>query len=204
MQESHSMLDMGTGGGERLAGLVPLPVETFATEAYAPNVPIASARLEPLGVTVVAAKSDEDLPLDDDQFDLVINRHERFAAAEVWRILRPGGLFITQQVGERMNIELNEWLEGSPVETGPSRLEGSVRHLRNVGFDIVDTREAFPTTAFHDVGAIVYYLKAIPWTVPGFDVETHRDQLVSIHNHIQSNATFVVTGHYYFIEAVKP
>lgn len=198
------MLDLGTGGGERLAGLVPLPAETFATEAYAPNVPIASARLEPLGVTVVAAKSDEDLPLDDDQFDLVINRHERFAAAEVWRILRPGGLFITQQVGERMNIELKEWLEGSPVETGPSRLQGSVRHLRNVGFDIVDTHEGFPATAFHDVGAIVYYLKAIPWSVPGFDVETHRDQLVSIHNQIQSHATFVVTGHNYFIEAVKP
>ena len=198
------MLDMGTGGGERLAGLVPLPVETFATEAHAPNVPIASARLEPLGVTVVAAKSAEALPLDDDQFDLVINRHEKFAAAEVWRILRPGGLFITQQVGERMNIELKEWLEGALVETSPSMLEGSVHYLRNVGFDIVDTREAFPATAFHDVGAIVYYLKAIPWSVPGFDVETHRDQLVSIHNHIQAHAAFVVTGHNYFIEAVKP
>ena len=203
MKTSHSMLDMGTGGGERLADLAPFPAETFATEAYEPNVPIASARLEALGVTVVAIKSYDALPLDDDKFDLVINRHEKFTATELSRIMRPGGLFITQQVGERMNIELKEWLEGAPVETGPSMLERSVQHLQNAGFDIVDTHEAFPATAFHDVGAIVYYLNAIPWTVPEFDAETYHDRLVSIYNYIQEHAKLVVTGHYYFIEAGK-
>ena len=48
----RSLLDMGTGGGEFLSGLAPLPEDTCATEAYAPNVPIARARLEPLGVQV--------------------------------------------------------------------------------------------------------------------------------------------------------
>ncbi len=204
MQTSHAMLDMGTGGGERLAGLAPFSAETFATEAHEPNVSLASARLEPLGVTVVAVKSGDALPLKDDKFDLVINRHENFTPSEVWRIMRPGGLFITQQVGERMNLELKEWLADGPVETGPSRLEESVHHLQDAGFKIVDTHEAFPATAFHDVGAVVYYLKAIPWTVPGFDVETHRDQLVAIHNHIHEHGKFALVGHYCFIEAVKP
>ena len=176
MRTAGAVLDMGTGGGERLAALAPFPTETLATEAYK--------------------------PLDDGKFDLVINRHEKFIATELWRIMRPGGLFITQQVGERMDVELREWLEGRPVEPGPSsRLERSVYHLRNAGFDIVDTREAFPAGAFHDVGAIGYYLKAIPWSVRGFDVETHRCRLVSIHDHIQEHGRLVVTGHHYFIEA---
>ena len=205
MRTARAVLDMGTGGGERLAGLAPFPTETLATEAYEPNVPIARARLDPLGVTVVPVKSYDALPLDDGKFDLVINHHEKFIATELWRIMRPGGLFITQQAGERMNIELREWLEGRPVEPGPSsRLERSVYHLRNAGFDIVDTREAFPAGAFHDVGAIVYYLKAIPWSVPGFDVETHRCRLVSIHDRIQEHGRLVVTGHNHFIEARRP
>ena len=204
MRAGRAILDVGTGGGERLAELAPFPAEAFATEAYGPNVPIARARLEPLGVTVVPVKSNGALPLDDGTFDLVINRHEKFIATELWRVMRPGGLFITQQVGERMNIELRQWLEGRPVERSPStRLERSVQSLRNAGFDIVDTREAFTARAFHDIGAIVYYLKAVPWSVRGFDVETHRDRLLAIHDHIQEHGRLEVTGHHYFIEAQR-
>ncbi|HEY8286707.1 MAG TPA: class I SAM-dependent methyltransferase, partial [Chloroflexota bacterium] len=51
-----TLLDMGTGGGEVLAGLAPLPPRTVATEGYAPNVEIARHRLAPLGVDVVAVE----------------------------------------------------------------------------------------------------------------------------------------------------
>jgi hypothetical protein len=47
-----ALLDMGTGGGEFLASLTPLPRDTCATEAYPPNVPVTRQRLEPLGVQV--------------------------------------------------------------------------------------------------------------------------------------------------------
>ena len=51
---AHALLDMGTGGGEFLSSLAPLPPECWATEAYPPNIPVAAARLRPLGVRVVA------------------------------------------------------------------------------------------------------------------------------------------------------
>lgn len=41
---THVRLDMGTGGGEFLSSLAPLPPECWATEAYPPNLPIAAAR----------------------------------------------------------------------------------------------------------------------------------------------------------------
>jgi hypothetical protein len=47
---ASAMLDMGTGGGERLS---PPPPQTVATEAWPPSVPVAAARLRPLGIAVV-------------------------------------------------------------------------------------------------------------------------------------------------------
>jgi SAM-dependent methyltransferase len=108
---THSLLDMGTGGGELLASMAPLPNDTWATEGYPPNLPIARARLAPFGVTVVPMIEGDILPLPDASFDLVINRHESFDAREVHRVLRPGGTFITQQVGAQDLINLNETLQ---------------------------------------------------------------------------------------------
>ena len=94
-----SLLDMGTGGGEFLASLAPLPPDAWATENYAPNMPIARGRLEPLGIHLVTGVPDDALPFPSERFDLVINRHELYDTAEVYRILKPGGRFMTQQVG---------------------------------------------------------------------------------------------------------
>lgn len=41
LPQVDSLLDMGTGGGEFLASLHPLPLHTRATENYAPNIPVA-------------------------------------------------------------------------------------------------------------------------------------------------------------------
>src|SRR5215470_4523817 len=53
IQRAASLIDLGTGGGERLSRLGSFPALAVATEAYGPNVPIARLRLQPLGVTVV-------------------------------------------------------------------------------------------------------------------------------------------------------
>src|SRR5258707_799699 len=53
IQSAASLLDLGTGGGERLSRLGPFPPFAVATEAYGPNVPVATRQLQPLGVQVV-------------------------------------------------------------------------------------------------------------------------------------------------------
>jgi SAM-dependent methyltransferase len=122
-----SLLDMGTGGGEFLASLAPLPADTAATEGYAPNVPLARQRLAPLGIEVAAMSDDDALPFADGRFDLVINRHEFYDPIEVYRVLKPGGLFITQQVGGQDNIELNKAVAGESDHTSFDR--GSAERL---------------------------------------------------------------------------
>ena len=54
------MLDLGTGGGERLLGLREYwPPRVAATEGYAPNLALATERLSDYGVEVKGAESDE-------------------------------------------------------------------------------------------------------------------------------------------------
>lgn len=201
----HSLLDMGTGGGEMLSTLAPLPPRTWATEGYPPNLPVAHARLTPLGCQVAAVdESEEHLPFDDDTFDLVINRHESYLPAEVRRILRPGASFITQQVGGQHAIGLNKWLQETvDYKYADWTLEKATRQLREAGFKIVDARQAFPGLRFFDIGAIAFYLKVISWQVEDFSVERYYDKLAALHNEIQKRGALEVSSHYFYIEAYK-
>ncbi len=53
LQRTTSVLDMGTGGGERLLKLREhWPAKVVVTEDYPPNVRLATERLSPLGVCV--------------------------------------------------------------------------------------------------------------------------------------------------------
>src|SRR5438105_10192182 len=74
LRQTTSLLDMGTGGGEFLSSLSPLPPHTCATEGYAPNIPIARQRLEPLGVQVYPVDVSGHLPFEAERFHLIINR----------------------------------------------------------------------------------------------------------------------------------
>ncbi len=199
---ADSLLDMGTGGGEFLSKLRPLPAQTYATEGYRPNIPIARNRLEPLGIQVLEVTDDEFLPFDDNSFDLVINRHESYSPSEVHRILKPGGLFITQQVGGKNDHALNALFEAEHNDRWADwHLSTAVEALRQRGFDIVEQMEEFPIARYYDVGAIVYYLKAIPWQVPDFSVEKYREQLYKIHRQIEQDGYVDVPAHRFFLSA---
>jgi SAM-dependent methyltransferase len=199
---ANSLLDMGTGGGEFLSRLRPLPSHTFATEGYPPNIPIARSRLEPLGIQVLEVTDDESLPFADNSFDLIINRHESYSAAEVHRILKPGGLFLTQQVGGRNDHMLSVLLQAeSNARWADWHLETAVEALRQKDFDILEQKEEFPITRYYDVGAILYYLKAVPWQIQDFSVEKYREQLFNIHHRIQRDGFLDVPAHRFFLAA---
>lgn len=201
----HSLLDLGTGGGELLSSLAPLPPDAWATENYPPNMPIARARLESLGVRVVTGVPDNALPFPDERFDLVINRHESFDAAEVCRILKPRGRFITQQVGGRDSLRLNELLQDQVAfEFINWGLAAAVQQIEDAGLCMVEQIEAFPETRVADIGAVVYYLRAAPWQIENFTVEGYRNKLLALHRLILDEGGLTLTSHRFLIQAVKP
>jgi len=198
------MLDMGTGGGEVLSSLQPLPRNTFATEGYPPNTPVAKSRLEPLGVEVVRVYGDDPFPFENGLFDLVTNRHAAFIPPELHRVLKPGGFFITQQVGGKNNFELNELLQDKPeFQFSNWTPDMATKQLSDSGFQIIDQKEEFPETIFMDIGALVFYLRIISWQIEDFSVEKYYDKLVKVHNLIQEKGRLRIKSHRFLVVAQK-
>ncbi len=203
-KQTHSLLDMGTGGGELLASLAPLPPDVHATESFQLNIGIAQKRLSPLNVRVHAIDECELLPFNDAYFDLVINRHESFDLDEVSRVLKPGGTFITQQVSGLDNLELNQVLEADfSFPFFHWSLESTLIKLYEKDWAVELAEKAAHKTTFLDIGAVFYYLKAIPWQIQGFSLETHFEGLVRVHNIIEKQGKFESTAHRFLIVAKK-
>ena len=204
LPKCNALLDMGTGGGEFLSGLPNLPPFTAATEGWFPNLEIARKRLDPLGISVHFFERDDDLPFKDQQFDLIINRHESFSAGEMMRILKPGGTFITQQVGGLDNFELNQYLAPDiPFPFENWNLETAINQLQKSGFEILDKMSVKITYTFSDIGAIVYYLKVCEWQIPGFSVDKYINQLHSLYQLIVKQGAFQSSGERFLIQAQK-
>lgn len=202
VRKATAMLDMGTGGGEFLSKLQPFPETVHATESYAPNVPIARNRLKPLGVTVSEVQDDEHLPFEDNQFDLILNRHEAYLPSEIRRILKGGGIFITQQVGGNDCHQINDAL-GVPAndEFKHWKWEQAVQDFQDIDMEVTFSQEAFPIQRFYDIGALVYYLKAVPWQVLGFEIDRYLEELYAIHQRIQEQGYFDVQQHRFILIA---
>jgi SAM-dependent methyltransferase len=106
LARAQRVLDMGTGGGEVFLELLAgFAGQAVATEGWRPNVPVAARRLATAGARVVQADSLR-LPFAGERFDLVLNRHEELAPADVARVLRPGGRVLTQQIHPDYHGEL--------------------------------------------------------------------------------------------------
>lgn len=204
LRQVNSLLDMGTGGGEFLSMLQPFPEKTCATEAHDPNVPVAKKRLESLGVEIVGISGDENLPFEDGIFDLIINRHESYSPSEVHRILSEEGIFLTQQVGAHNDDGLREFFLNDKVSDYPEwTADFAANQLENNGFKILKKKECFPIKRFFDVGAIVFYLLAVPWEVPGFTVEKYRDKLFKLHTIISDSEYIDYVSHRFLIMSSK-
>jgi SAM-dependent methyltransferase len=179
-----SLLDMGTGGGEKLLEFRELfPPLTVATEGFAPNIPLATANLSAYGVQVVPYDSELDarLPFADESFQVILNRHEAYQAEEIARVLAPNGIFCTQQVDGR-NLEDLHSVFGIQTAYPHVTLENFQHDLEVAGLRIQAAFDWQGKATFVDVGALVYYLHAVPWEAPpDFSVRRYKDELFALH-----------------------
>ncbi|MFE7047832.1 class I SAM-dependent methyltransferase [Streptomyces californicus] len=204
---ARAALDLQTGGGEVLASAPKLPPVTVATEAWPPNVARATALLHPLGAAVVADEDEPPLPFADAAFDLVVSRHPVTTWwEEIARVLTPGGTYFSQQVGPASVFELVEYFLGpQPAEIRRARHPDDARAAATAaGLDVVDLRFEELRTEFHDIGAVVYFLRKVIWMVPGFTVEQYRPRLTALHRRIEEEGPFLAHTTRFLIEARKP
>ena len=204
LQDDRKLLDYDTGGGEFLLSLGHPYENTAATEGYPPNVSLCKERLLPLGIDLRACKDAANIPFPDASFDLIINRHGDFDPPEIKRLLKPGGLFITQQVGSDNDRELVEMvLPGTEKPFPHENLREQKTRFTDSGFVILQADEAFGSICFYDVGAFVWFARIIEWEFPGFSVDRCFDQLLQLQKAIERDGRICGTTHRYLIVARK-
>lgn len=214
LRSCRRALDMGTGGGEFLASLGDdLPEVMLATEAYQPNIDVARQRLAPLGVEVVGipeassyriAFQDEvyRLPVEGDSLDVVICRHESFDPSEIARVLRRGGQFLTQQVGARNFAGLNERL-GVQRSYPEWTLVTARAQIEAAGLTVLRAEQWIGDAGFHDIGALIYYLRAVPWQVEGVSSERMDAELRRMHEEIVAGNPLHLESDRFLLSAEK-
>ncbi len=204
IEKKQTLLDMDTGGGEFLASLPELPVQTFATESYPPNVTCAYKKLQPLNVQVIKVDESGSLPFKNGSFDTITNRHGIYDPREIYRIAKKNGIFITQQVGSEDWHDLKSALGYKDTVADRWDLEYASEQIRQAGFEIMDKGEVTDNRSyFKDVEAIIYYLINIPWVVPDFSIDKYFDKLLELHRQSAAQEWLVFLQHRFFLTAKK-
>jgi len=178
----ESALDIDTGGGEVLAEAPTFPPRMVATEAWPPNAQHARELLGPRGVQVIQTVQDAPLPLPDESFELVTDRHPvRPDWEETRRALAPGGCYFAQHVGPASAFELIEHFLGPLLEERNGRdPQQESAAAQDAGLVVSGLRTTRCRMEFYDVGSVVWILRKCVWWVPDFSVEKYRDRLVQL------------------------
>lgn len=204
LKPEDKLLDIDTGGGEFLLSLGHPCRFISATEAYPPNVLLCEKKLPKLGIDFRFAEGNGTLPFENEKFDIVINRHGAYNENEVFRVLKPNGVFVTQQVGSENDKELVELLVPCAEKVFSNHnLENASARFKQAGFRILEQAEAFRPIKFYDVGALVWFARIIEWEFIGFSVEKHLDNLYKAQNILESNDLIEGRIHRFLLVAKK-
>lgn len=204
LRPDAALLDYDTGGGEFLLSLGHPAGRTAATEGYSPNVRLCAERLLSLGINFKTCANPEAIPWPDGSFDVILNRHGSFHAPELFRLLKEGGVFITEQVGGDNDRDLVERVLPAAEKPFPHlNLKEQRQEFESAGFRILRAEEAYRPILFYDVGAFVWFARIIQWEFPGFSVDRCFEKLLDMQAEIEARGEIRGTIHRYLIVAEK-
>lgn len=141
--------------------------------------------IEPDGFTLVTLDPDvEDptaLPYPERCIDVVVDRHGGYDAAEVARVLRPGGVLLSDQVAGDDVVDLHA-VFGAPLPRPHLTLDARAAELADAGLEVTGREPWHGPLAFDDVAALVSYLTRVPWRSPAdFMVDGYGNTLIYLH-----------------------
>jgi SAM-dependent methyltransferase len=179
LKATDRVLDVGTGGGEKFLQLASYFREGVGIDLEADMVAAARHHLPQASRVTFEQMSIDSLSFEDRSFDVVLNRQAPISAAEIARVLKVNGYFITQQIGSfNMQNILEEF--GWDIATLPQSkgLQDSIKAFKTHGCVVVAQAEYNVRYFVRDVESLIFWLKAILHTSATgfpetFDIQKH-------------------------------
>lgn len=203
LDSSSVFLDLGSGSCSFLLSLDPVPGQAFYAEQDEETAAILRQRFRPYGVEVRQVFDETDLPFSDQKFDLVYARNGSYCPSEIYRILRKGGCFLTQQSGGMDGTFSGELFPDWTETARTDDLNGTIARLENAGFLVLKGQEAHPELRFRDVGALAYWIHAAGWQPLDFSVENHADAFWHLQQRLEQNGVLTCRENRFVVEAQK-
>ena len=162
------VLDIGTGGGEIFFSLAPYFGEGVGIDHNPAMIETARRNLAALSIGHISlVRMDaSDLRFDAGTFDVVLLRHLKVYASEIIRVLRQGGYFIAQMVGQRSSLNILNAFGWVPGSFGPDwwqPVAGLADQFRSHGCQVIAQAEYDVPYWFHDLESFMFWLMSVPW-----------------------------------------
>lgn len=200
LRASDVVLDVGTGGGERLRELCSSFGKGLGIDADPEMVRLASSSVAGAGNLRFRVGSSrlESVP---EAFDVILNRHAPLDLDAVAAHLRPGGYFITQQVGERNMGCVKAALGQPPLDRPPPIQRGAIAAggLRVLAFMEYDVEYVV-----RDISSLVFWLNALDPAHADVDGRSALASAASLNRVLAGNVDergFVTNEHRYLVIA---
>ncbi|NDJ75291.1 MAG: class I SAM-dependent methyltransferase [Chloroflexi bacterium] len=189
VRPGQHVLDIGTGGGERFIALAEYFGTGIGVDISANMVATAQHNL-PVGLRSklsFAVMPAQKLEFAAETFDVVLNRHAALRVEEVIRVLKPGGYFITQQVGAHNMANICARFgcgPGGEYAIGEAEMVSDWAAIFRAWGCVIRARAEYDVPYyFRDVESLLFVLKAV--SIPqDFDIDAHWqavDEIVAVH-----------------------
>jgi len=207
LDRNQKLLDIGTGGGEKFLKFAPKVKKAIGIDVDPKMVETARENLRKSGLSNVKFEvcDSEKLRFGGQEFDVVIDRQAPFNPKEVARVLKPGGVFITQQVSEGDKLNFKEiFRRGDSYGIKSGTLKNRyLRELREAGMKIIEEKTANTIEYYRSMDDVIFLLANTP-IVPDFDFEREQDKLKQIEERFKTKKGIRTNAERFLIVAKKP
>lgn len=189
---------MSADGGKFVSDIKELPPITYVIDGR-PNE--AREVLDSDNIKITTLTKEGRLPFKDDKIDLVINELANYDKFELYRVLKPGGYVILNQLGSDNYKEIIKMFI-------PFRIKGSwdkdacKNSLSEIGLDIVDAKENRGYLRFNTLAGLFAFMKSFaPDRVSKYEI--YIDFYAKALKQIKEKKFFDLTTHQFMVIARK-
>lgn len=197
-KEDDHLAIISMDGGEFVENVQDLPTITYVVDAL---VDKAKERLDEKAVKVTSYTKQNKLPFKDEKIDVLVNELTNYDKFEAYRVLKPGGYFIIDQMGSDNYKEIANMFIPFRIK-GRWDKENCSRTLRDIGMDIVGGFEENGYIRFKSLAAVFTFMRTFsPERVDNY--EKYLNFYAYILEEIKKKEFFDLTTHRFIVIAQK-